>query len=74
VKILFLEFYGKVYLDCGFPLVAYITRHSLENLGLEEGKEGEGVLQGHGHSCGEKESEIINAKWSVKSVNRQEVK
>jgi len=38
-KILFLEFYGKVYLDCGFPLVAYITRHSLENLGLEEGKE-----------------------------------
>lgn len=39
VKIVFLEFFGKVYLDCGFPLVAYVTRHSLEDLGLEEGKE-----------------------------------
>ena len=39
MKIVSLEFFAKVSLDCGFPLVAYITRHSLENLGLEEGKE-----------------------------------
>ena len=29
----------KVQLQCGFPLVAYVTGHSLENLKLEEGKE-----------------------------------
>ncbi len=31
--------YQKVYLDCGFPLVAYVTHHSREELGLTEGKE-----------------------------------
>ena len=31
--------YQKVRLDCGFPLVAYVTRHSVEKLSLEEGKE-----------------------------------
>jgi len=28
---------NKVYLDCGFPLVASVTSHSLEELGLKEG-------------------------------------
>jgi tungstate transport system ATP-binding protein len=31
--------FHKVHLDCGFPLVAYVTYHSLENLTLTEGKE-----------------------------------
>ena len=30
--------FHKVQLDCGFPLVAYVTHHSLENLILAEGK------------------------------------
>jgi tungstate transport system ATP-binding protein len=38
-KIAPLGFYQKVYLDCGFPLVAYVTNHSREALSLEEGKE-----------------------------------
>lgn len=32
-------FYHKVRLNCGFPLVAYITRTSMENLSLRVGKE-----------------------------------
>jgi tungstate transport system ATP-binding protein len=31
--------YQKVHLHCGFPLVAYVTNHSLEELSLVEGKE-----------------------------------
>lgn len=31
--------YQKIQLDCGFPLFAYVTRHSLEALSLIEGKE-----------------------------------
>lgn len=31
--------YQKVHLNCGFPLVAYVTNHSLEELSLTEGKE-----------------------------------
>jgi tungstate transport system ATP-binding protein len=31
--------YQKIQLDCGFPLVAYVTNHSLEELSLTEGKE-----------------------------------
>jgi len=38
-KITSLGPYQKVHLDCGFPLVAYVTRHSLEKLSLKEGKE-----------------------------------
>jgi tungstate transport system ATP-binding protein len=38
-KIVSLGLYQKVQLNCGFPLVAYVTRHSLEDLSLEEGKE-----------------------------------
>jgi tungstate transport system ATP-binding protein len=38
-KITSLGLYYKVHLHCGFPLVAYITHHSMENLSLEEGKE-----------------------------------
>jgi len=34
-----LGLYQKVELDCGFPLTAYVTHHSAENLLLEEGKE-----------------------------------
>ena len=39
VKIIPLGLYHKVQLQCGFPLVAYVTGHSLENLALAEGKE-----------------------------------
>jgi len=39
IKITPLGFFYRVQLDCGFPLVAYITGHSLENLSLQEGKE-----------------------------------
>lgn len=38
-KVVPLGLYYKVQLYCGFPLIAYVTRHSLENLSLEEGKE-----------------------------------
>ncbi len=38
-KITPLGFYQKVHLNCGFPLVAYVTNHSLEELSLVEGKE-----------------------------------
>jgi tungstate transport system ATP-binding protein len=31
--------YQKIQLDCKFPLVAYVTNHSLEELSLTEGKE-----------------------------------
>ena len=39
VKIISMGFYYKVQLNCGFPLIAYVTTHSLENLSLTEGKE-----------------------------------
>jgi tungstate transport system ATP-binding protein len=39
VKIIPLGLYQKVQLDCGFPLVAYVTNHSLKDLSLVEGKE-----------------------------------
>jgi len=39
VKIVSLGLYQKVYLDCGFQLVAYVTNRSLEELSLKEGKE-----------------------------------
>jgi tungstate transport system ATP-binding protein len=39
VKIIPLGPYQKIQLDCGFPLVAYITNDSCRNLALEEGKE-----------------------------------
>ena len=38
-KIVPLGLYYKVMVDCGFPLVAYVTAHSLENLDLKTGKE-----------------------------------
>ncbi len=31
--------YHRIHLDCGFPLISYVTGHSLENLSLAEGKE-----------------------------------
>lgn len=31
--------FHRVQLDCGFPLVSYVTGHSLENLSLSEGKD-----------------------------------
>jgi tungstate transport system ATP-binding protein len=37
-KVLSLGLYQKVQLDCGFPLVAYVTHHSIESLSLGEGK------------------------------------
>jgi tungstate transport system ATP-binding protein len=39
VKVTHLGLYHKVQLHCGFPLVAYVTTQSLENLSLTEGKE-----------------------------------
>jgi tungstate transport system ATP-binding protein len=39
VKIVPLGLHHKVQLDCGFPLVAYLTVQSLEGLSLAEGKE-----------------------------------
>ena len=39
VKVSPMGFFHKVNLDCGFPLVAFVTNHSLESLGLTEGKE-----------------------------------
>ncbi|MCX5912668.1 MAG: ABC transporter ATP-binding protein [Deltaproteobacteria bacterium] len=38
-KIVALGLYYKIMVDCGFPLVAYVTAHSLENLDLKAGKE-----------------------------------
>jgi tungstate transport system ATP-binding protein len=38
-KVVPLGFYQKIELDCGFPLVAYVTHTSSENLSLREGKE-----------------------------------
>lgn len=38
-RITSLGLYRKVYLDCGFPLVAYVTNQSLEELSLTAGKE-----------------------------------
>jgi len=31
--------YYKIHIDCGFPLIAYVTGHSMESLALSEGKE-----------------------------------
>jgi tungstate transport system ATP-binding protein len=36
VKIIPMGLFHKVQLDCGFPLVAYVTHQSLENLSLKE--------------------------------------
>ncbi len=38
-KIISLGLYQKIQLNCGFPLIAYVTNHSLEELSLIEGKE-----------------------------------
>lgn len=35
-KIISLGLYQKIQLDCGFPLVAYVTHRSLENLSMSE--------------------------------------
>jgi tungstate transport system ATP-binding protein len=37
-KITQLGLYYKVDMDCGFPLVAYVTKHSLEHMSLGAGK------------------------------------
>jgi len=39
LKITSLGLYQRVHLDCAFPLVAYVTNHSLKELSLTEGKE-----------------------------------
>jgi len=38
-KVISLGLYQKVQLNCGFPLIAYVTHHSIENLSLRVGKE-----------------------------------
>ena len=37
-KITLLGLYYRVDMDCGFPLVAYVTKHSLEHMSLGAGK------------------------------------
>jgi len=37
-KITLLGLHYRVDMDCGFPLVAYVTKHSLENMSLNAGK------------------------------------
>jgi tungstate transport system ATP-binding protein len=39
VKVVPMGLFHRVHLDCGFPLVAYVTSHSLEGLSLTAGKE-----------------------------------
>jgi len=39
VKISPMGLFYKVQLDCGFPLVSFVTTPSLENLELKEGKQ-----------------------------------
>ena len=39
MKIISMGLYQKVHLHCGFPLVAFVTNHSLEELSLTVGKE-----------------------------------
>ncbi|MEI9479388.1 MAG: ABC transporter ATP-binding protein [Deltaproteobacteria bacterium] len=39
IRITPMGLFHRVQLDCGFPLVAYVTSHSLENLSLAEGKQ-----------------------------------
>lgn len=39
VKISSMGFFQRVHLQCGFPLIAYVTNHSLKELLLEEGKD-----------------------------------
>ncbi len=39
LKILPMGLFQKIQLDCGFPLTAYITNHSLKELALKEGNE-----------------------------------
>ncbi len=38
-KVVSLGLYQKVQLNCGFPLIAYVTHQSLGNLSIQEGKE-----------------------------------
>jgi tungstate transport system ATP-binding protein len=45
LKITHMGFYYKVQIDCGFPLVAYITSQSVEDLSLCEGKEVEATFR-----------------------------
>lgn len=44
-KIIPMGLFQKVELDCGFPLVAYVTDQSLENLILKEGQEVNAVFK-----------------------------
>jgi tungstate transport system ATP-binding protein len=38
-RITSLGLYQKIHIDCGFPMVAYVTNHSMDELSLIEGKE-----------------------------------
>lgn len=38
-KIVSLGLYQRIQIQCGFPLVAFVTNHSLENLSLREGED-----------------------------------
>ena len=38
VRIVPMGFYEKVHLDCGFPLIAYVTRQLSEEMGVREGQ------------------------------------
>ena len=51
--------FHKVLLDCGFPLVAYVTRHSIENLMLKEGKEVNALFKATAIHVVRKRKEVI---------------
>ena len=54
VKISPMGLFYKVQLDCGFPLVSFVTTPSLENLELKEGKHSHCLCQGNSYPCHKK--------------------
>ena len=48
VRVTPMGLFHKVQLDCGFPLVAYVTNQSLENLSLGEGKQVQALFKATG--------------------------
>jgi len=50
-KVVPMGLYYKVQLQCGFPLIAYITTHSVDSLKLKK-ERSHRLVQSHIHSCG----------------------
>jgi tungstate transport system ATP-binding protein len=67
-RVVSLGFYQKVELDCGFPLVAYVTHTSMENLSLKEGKEVKASFKATAiHVLRRGEHNLPNAKSQIPS-------